>query len=64
MVGGLLVNGFYLLGFGGRLGGDWIDDFGLWRRRFCWLGWIEILYCYICGVEITTYCCCSCCHWL
>jgi len=28
MVGGLLVNGFYLLGFGGRLGGDWIRILG------------------------------------
>ena len=24
MVGELLVNGFYLLGFGGRLGGEWM----------------------------------------
>ena len=36
MVGGLLVNGFYLLGFGGRLGGEW---FGI----CCYLIYIKII---------------------
>ena len=45
MVGELLVNGFYLLGFGGKMGGGWMEE------DFVSLVGLSFFYCYICGVE-------------